>query len=190
MIYKPPKIKNKLQWVPIVAKNKDWLVGYICGIQMMEDLVLESLKENGVEVDLRGIELCLDSSRFNDVMYNGKRESECTAEEIKEYYRKIIEEKFDILSSEHPDNDVDVFEDCFLEVECVCELGVYTFKSPKDVPDKPLKCQVCGRTIIDYTEHDDEEYDYDGKVNNKTNEMIEELTEKIKGERENHEDDE
>jgi hypothetical protein len=47
MRYKPPKTENKEQWVPIVVKNKDWLVGYISGIQMIESIISGSIEENG-----------------------------------------------------------------------------------------------------------------------------------------------
>ena len=40
MKYNPPKINNDSQWVPIVVKNKDWLIGYITGIQMIESLLI------------------------------------------------------------------------------------------------------------------------------------------------------
>jgi len=179
MRYKAPKIDNKAQWVPIVAKDKDWLVGYITGIQMIESLVFDTLKENGVEINLRGIELCLDSSRFNDILENGKRESECTKSEIKKYYSDMVEEKMTMIKEHHPDNDVSVFDDCFLEVECICGLGVYTFKTAHDVPDKRFKCQCCGRTVIDYTLHDDDEYDFDGEISSRFDNITEEIQKQI-----------
>jgi len=191
MRYKPPKVKNHAQWVPIVAKDKDWLIGYVSGIQMIEGLVLDTLRDNGVEIDLRGIDLCLDSSRFNDVLENGKRESECTKEEIKKYYGQMVEEKLAMIKDKHPDNDSSVFEDCFLEVECVCGLGVYTFKTSNEIPDKPFKCQICGRTIIDYTLHDDEDFDFDGETSRiELQQRIEDEVEKQKREIEEEYDDE
>lgn len=187
MRYKPPKTENKEQWVPIVTKNKDWLVGYISGIQMIRSLIENSLEENGIEIDFRGLDFCLDSSRFNDLMENGKRESECTDKEIKSYYEKIIEKKIDMIREEHPDNGSN--SEYFLEVECSCGLGVYFFKSPKEVPDKQFVCSICGRVVIDYTNKNDEEYDYDGDVSKRVNLIAEELSKKLEEEMEEDDDE-
>lgn len=164
MRYKPPMINKKPQFVPLVAKNRDWLIGYISGVKMIENVVIETLRNNGVEIDLKGIDLCLDSSRFNDLMENGKRESNCSEEEIREYYKKVISNKINRIHESHPDNIKKLFSGNFLEVECTCGFGVYFFKEPKDIPDKQFKCQNCRRVIIDYSGHDDEEYDYDGNL--------------------------
>lgn len=179
MRYNPPMINEQVQWVPIVAKDKNWLVGYISGIHMIESLVIDTLEENGINIDLRGIDLCLDSSRFNDILENGKRESECTSEEIKKYYKDMIEEKMAMVREKHPDNDTTVFGNCFLEVECICGLGVYTFNSAKEIPEKPFKCQICGRIVIDYTYHDDEEFDFDGEISSRLEKINEEIQEQI-----------
>ena len=178
MKYKPPEYDHHDQWVPIVVRSKDWLIGYVSGIQMIESLVINSLEENGFEINLRGIDLCLDSSRFNDVLENGKRESKCSKEEIKNYYNQIIEEKIDSIKEEHPDNNAEIFSGCFLEVECVCGLGIYMFKTPKEVPDEQFKCQICGRVVIDYTGYEDEEFDYDGNLNSRVSTIVDKLTEK------------
>jgi len=190
MRYRPPKQKDQEQWVPIVVKNKDWLIGYISGIQMVESLVIESLEDNGFDINLKGIDICLDSSRFNDILENGKRESKCTKEEIKNYYKEIIEEKIDSMKDEHPNNGEEIFSDCFLEVECVCGLGVYIFNTPEEVPSEQFKCQICGRVIIDYTEHNDEEFDYDGSLNSRVGNIIDELTKNYQKELNEEDDDE
>jgi len=176
MRYKPPKINKKPQFVPIVAKNKDWLVGYISGIKMIENLIVETLKDNGIEINLKGIDLCLDSSRFNDIMENGKRESKCSEEEIREYYKEIIKNKIICLHESHPDNVEEIFCGNFLEVECTCGFGVYFFKDVTDVPDEQFKCQNCGRVIIDYSGHDDEDYDYDGNLRTRLGIINDELS--------------
>lgn len=174
MRYKPPKTEEKEQWVPIVVKNKDWLVGYVSGIQMIESIISSTIEENGMEIDFRGLDLCLDSSRFNDIMENGKRESECTKNEIKNYFKRIINEKVDMIKENHPDNG-NVFDNCFLEVECICGLGIYSFKTPKEIPDKQFKCSICGKVVIDYTDTNDEDFEYDGDAQTRVNIISEEL---------------
>jgi len=181
MYYKPPKTDNKDQWVPIVVKSKDWLVGYISGIQMIESIISNSLEENGMEIDFRGLELCLDSSRFNDIMEDGKRESECTTKEIKKYYERIIDQKIDMIKEQHPDNE-QVFENYFLEVECSCGLGIFLFKTSKEVPEKQFRCSICGRVVIDYTEKNDEEFQYEGNASNRVQLIAEELSKKMEKE--------
>jgi len=187
MKYNPPLFEGKPQWVPICVKDKTWLCGYISGIQMIESIIAESLEENGMEIDFRGLDLCLDSSRFNDIMENGKRESECTPSEIKKYYERIIEEKIDIIKEQHPDNG-QVLENYFLEVECSCGLGVYLFKTSKEVPEKQFRCSICGKVVIDYTDKNDEEFDYDGDASNRFKLIAEELSKKIEEKEEDEED--
>jgi len=189
MHYKPPKTENKDQWVPIVAKNKDWLVGYISGIQMVESIIANSLEENGMEVDFRGLDLCLDSSRFNDIMEDGKRESECSQSEIKKYYERIIDEKIDMIKEQHPDNGK-ALEDYFLEVECLCGLGIFLFKTPKEVPEQQFRCSICGKVVIDYTDENDEDFEYDGDASARVKLIAEELSKKIEAQKEKEKDNE
>jgi len=160
MKYRPPKFNGKPQWVPITVQNKTWLVGYISGIRTLQYLIGRSLDDVGMELNLNGIELLLDSSRFNNIMENDKRESECTKAEIEKYYQEMIHKKIDLMNDYHPDNDTKM--DNFMNVECLCGLGFYTFKLPKDIPDKSLICDQCGRTIIHYNNHIDTDYEYDG----------------------------
>jgi len=188
MYYNPPKTEGQEQWIPIVAKNKDWLVGYISGIQMIESIIHNSLEENKIEIDFRGLDLCLDSSRFNDIMEDGKRESECTQNEIKKYYERIIGEKIDMIKEQHPDNG-QVLQDYFLEVECSCGLGIFLFKTPKEVPDQQFRCSVCGKVVIDYTDRNDEEFDYSGDASKRVQLIAEELAKKIEQESEEDEDE-
>jgi len=188
MHYTPPEFKGNPQWVPIVVKNKDFLVGYISGLNLIQDLMLDALENSDIDVDLRGISLCLDSSRFNDVLENGKRESECSDEEIQKYYKDMVEEKINMVEEKHPDNTG--FENCFLEVECPCGLGIYMFKTPDEVPEIPFKCQVCGRTVIDYTGYPDSSFKYDGKLKERKDYIMDNLIEKWENEHKRNNDDE
>lgn len=164
--YHSPKDTDKEYWVPVVVKNKDYLVGYIHGMNMLQDIVVEGLKQAGVDLGGLDIDLCLDSTRFNDVLENGVRESELTREQLQEYYENTVKEKFECAQEKHPDNDPKVFGNEFIKVECPCGLGIYTFKRPQSLPETNVKCSICGRTIIDYTGHDDFEYEYTEKRRN------------------------
>jgi len=190
MQYKSPIFEGKHQWVPIVVKNKDWLLGYISGIKMFENIVLDSIEEQGYNINLKGIDLCLDSSRFNDILENGKRESICSKSEIQEYYKRMIEDKIDMVKDQHPDNEEGIFADCFLEVECVCGLGIYVFKEPDEIPENQFKCRVCGRVVIDYTNHDDEEFDYDGSLVSRVETIVDEIKSRYQKDLDEDDDDE
>jgi hypothetical protein len=193
MKYTPPIVDGKVQWVPIVVKSKDYLVGYISGFHLLKNIVLDSLEENGIKIDLRGIDLCLDSSRFNDVLENGKRESECSDTEIKEYFRSIIQHKIAMVKEKHPDNDTSILNECFLEIDCPCGLGVYMIKTPKQIPETPMKCKVCGNILIDYTDKYDDEIDFDGSVRKRNEKIINEINktfeEEVQKERANDNED-
>lgn len=164
LYYSSPKTDNEEDYVvPIVVKNKDYLVAYIYGMNIVQDIILDGLKNAGVVIGPLNIEPCLDSSRFNDILENGKHERDLNKEELKEYYDKLIKQKIELSQESHPDNDPEIFNKIFLKVDCSCGLGIYSFKTPKEVPEKNLICDICGRTIIDYTGHDDHEYEFDGK---------------------------
>ncbi len=163
MLYKAPKIDNIPQWVPIVVKNKDFLIGYIRGKNLIEDLLTDVLEKNNIVVDFHGIDLCLDSSRFNDILENGKRESELSKKELNQYISDMVKNKIDLIKHDHPENK-NVFGEYFLRIDCVCELGTYIYKEEENIPSNNLVCELCGRTLIDYTGHDDEEFDYDGDI--------------------------
>lgn len=164
MIYKSPKIGNSTYWVPIVAKNKDYLSGYIMGSHNVEDIIVESLNNAGMNVNGLDLDLCLDSSRFNDILENGRRESDLNDTELTKYYEKMIKDKFAKFYDKHPDNDPSLLHDYFLTVECPCGIGIYSFSTPQLIPDKRFKCTECGRILIDYTNHDDFEYEFDGHI--------------------------
>jgi hypothetical protein len=161
MIYKAT-IDNKPYWVPIVVKNRDFLVGYIKGFNLIKEMVEESAKKLDMDLDFGEVDLCLDSSRFNDVIGDGRHERDLSENELNEYYKSEIERKISKMSIKHPENQKNVFDDV-LTVECNCGLGIYSYKHYNDIPDKPVNCQICGKKIIDYTQYDDSEFEFDGE---------------------------
>jgi len=162
MIYKA-MIDNKPYWVPIVVKNKDFLVGYIKGFNLIKEIIEDSARKLDMNLNFGDIELCLDSSRFNDITEDGRYERDLSRNELEEYYKSAIQKKINRISIEHPENGGNVFNDNVLTVECNCGLGIYSYKHYDDIPDKPVNCQVCGKKIIDYTQYDDSEFEFDGK---------------------------
>lgn len=164
MIYNPPKVDGKEVWVPIVAKNKDWLVGYIRGIHFMQDCTDGLMEELDVDMHFEMFGVGLDSSRFNDILPNDKRMSKLTKKEAKKFFSDIekhLEAKEEIL--DNPDDEDVELEDTFLVIDCPCDMGFYSFRDEKDVPPVDVNCQICGRPLIHYTGIDDLEFEYDGE---------------------------
>lgn len=160
MKYQAPQINDKPYYVPIVVKNKDYLIGYIHAMTLFKSIIKKSLNQIGLDIDLDCFDNCLDSTRFNDIMANDKRIVDFTDEEYIEYLKDMIERKKEKITSNHPDNKVD--DVSLLRIDCTCGLGFYSFNKIEDIPDKSFRCNVCGRIILDYTNHYDTEYEYDG----------------------------
>ena len=175
MKYKAPKNKDgKEYFVPVVTKNKQFLVGYLTAFEYL----LYVLDFDG-DVDLN-----LDSARFNDVIDDGKRISKMSKEEI----REILESNAKALSvdeqnkkqKEHPDNKKGVLKDSFLELNCHCGM-FYSFKDPAEVPESNFSCGVCERLLIQYTGKDDSAYEFDGDQE-RIREIEKEYDQEINGE--------
>lgn len=159
MKYIPPKDDaGTPYYVPIVAKSYDFLIGYIQGVQMSRDIIKDVLESIHIDVDIGQIDVLLDSTRFNDILLNGKYESEMTTEEKKSYIFDIVEEVTNKLTYENSENNID-FDDV-LNVECSCGLGFYSWKDVLDIPKTNFTCTNCGKMLIYYTGIYDSEYEY------------------------------
>jgi hypothetical protein len=161
MKYEAPTKNGKRYWVPVVCKNKDHLVGYLEGMRLMEDLILDSLVQAGIDIDVSAMELFLDSGRFNDILKDGRRESELTDIDKKMLIKDLVETKTARMNEVHMENDIED-DISVLNVECTCGYGFYSWNSLDELPNDIQVCQQCGRIIIDYTGYDDSEFDYDG----------------------------
>jgi ferredoxin-like protein FixX len=162
MKYPAPIFENKPQFVPVVAKNVDELIGFLRGVNSYLEVVSETLESVGldnlhIEVDDADF-LDLSSQNFNDVLEDGRRESELSDRELKKYGEKIFADAINNLEGRVAD---DVKHDRVLAVSCQCNFGHYEWKSYKELPKDSFKCVECGRTLIHYTGHDHYDYDYD-----------------------------
>lgn len=163
MHYLSPLSEGKHYFVPIVIKNKDMLLGIIAGIQASHELTSHIFKsldfpiEEIVELNSYDSDnMMIASDRFNDILPDGRIESEMTKSERDAYLKDIIESAYDKMMCE--DNNVAL--DCALKTSCECGLGHYTWKTIKDIPSESFSCVECGRVLIDYTNHDEWEYNY------------------------------
>jgi len=163
MKYKP-KIDEDGQpyYIPIVVKNKDYLIGYIKGIEDSKDIMNDLLSYMNINADVDNMDVMLDSTRFNDILENGKRESEMSDEELRDYFYDLIDEISRKNTDDNIENNID--DDYIFHVECSCNLGYYAWKDYDSIPDENFKCVNCGKVLIHYTGNycHNYEYDYNG----------------------------
>jgi len=163
MKYEAPKINNDPYYVPVVVKSKDYLVGYLHAMNLFLAILHDCLNRSGLDIDCSNFDMGLDSTRFNDIMIDGRRATSCSIDEIKQYFEDLIEKKVFKYKEEHPDNNPEILDKSVLKIECICGLGFYSFDDISKIPEEPLKCSACGRVILDYTKHFDNEFEFDGK---------------------------
>lgn len=137
---------NRPYYVPVVSKNKDYLIGFLDAFTMFSSMF-----------DIEGS--VLDSMRFNDILPNGMRRRDMEDEDIKEQL-KLIEESKNIRENESTATPPD---EPYLSVDCVCG-NSHKFDDAVDIPEKNLVCGICGKILIDYTGIDPFEYEYDGEL--------------------------
>ena len=168
MKYKPVKDVNGIPYyVPIVVKNKDYLIGYIRGLETGKDIMSDVLSYMNIDTDFGSMDVVLDSSRFNDILENGKRESNMSDDELRDYFYELIEEITDKTNDDNSENNI--VDDSVFHVECTCNIGYYAWNDYDTIPDETFKCVNCGKTLIHYTDNycHSYEYDYDGGQSDK-----------------------
>jgi len=165
MIYNAPKDEyGKEYWVPIVVKNKEYLVGFILSQIIFKDIITEAMQSETNNPNIRlNVDIIeeLSSGRLNDVLLDGRRESTLTNVEKQEFLQTIISQKVSEYSNknEHVENKKQNLS--ILNIDCLCGYGYYSWKNVKDIPDTDFKCQCCGKYLIQYTGHYDHEFIFD-----------------------------
>jgi len=157
MKYESPKINNQPYYVPIVIKNKDMLVGYINGMNFFKRMMTHSLSSAGLSADFSGIELCLESTRFNDILENGKNLWDLSDDEYDKFVEEKVRIKMERAQNPHPDNILE--SSPFLIVDCMCGFGYYSFATSDKIPEDGFSCVECGKKLIDFTGYSDDEYE-------------------------------
>lgn len=146
-----PKDENgNLYWIPIVIKNKDYLVGFIESFRLMATVYDVPLSELGKT---------LSSDRFNDVMLDGTRIKDLTKKQLKEKVKDMILQPD---RSEHIENDTDIYEKSVLTIDCTYCGMFYSFDTYEEIPEESCDCQICGKKILLYTGVNDNEIEYEG----------------------------
>tara|TARA_R110001606_G_scaffold78194_2_gene180741 strand:- start:2186 stop:2779 length:594 start_codon:yes stop_codon:yes gene_type:complete len=173
-LYDPPvNYEGNPYWIPIVMKNKDQLVGFLNSIYIVTEQV-------GLDAD--GFFSVLSSERFNDVLRDGRRGSDLTDVSFKAYVKALMTKdmkKMD-MRDEHEGCSPLILIDYYLSVSCTCG-NFYGFKEIADIPSHSMQCDMCSRTVIDYTGKDDDELAYDGEehLEREVEEIIEEVRQEL-----------
>lgn len=159
--YKAPKdLTGNLLWVPIVVKNKDQLIGFIEGINMTASIY---------SIDRESMFYTLSSERFNDVIRDGTRLRDMTNSQFIQHAKSIIDEGFDRINALEAVDGGDLDDFC-LTVQCSCG-NFIGYKDYAKIPNVNTLCDVCEKTIIQYTNDEDDCYVYDG-VPGRNNEAL------------------
>lgn len=165
MYYNPPEENGNPYYVPIVAKNKDLLIGYLRGINDGKILITEALESVNIDIDFGPVDVILDSTRFNDILEDGRRESELSRDELAKYINDTVEILTNKMLGDNSENNIK--RENVLDVECSCGLGYYAWRTYDDIPEESFKCTNCGKVLIDYCGKYDHEYDFqEGETKN------------------------
>lgn len=180
MIEKIKKINNKIKmikdkkyfnaplnkegreyWIPVVVKNKSYLLGFIEAFATISEIH---------DISISDTEIALSSDRFNDILMDGSRIQNLSRNQLKEKIKKII------LSTkeEHEENSEDILKDYLLSVSCPNCGMFYGFKTENEIPEKDFQCNICDNMVIIYTNVNDDYFDFDGKSGD-----IEQIVEEI-----------
>lgn len=164
MKYTPPTDDNgNPYYVPVVAKNRDFLTGYLKGLMATKDILNDVMTSLNINIDVGPIDAVLDSTRFNDILENGKRESDMTEDELNDYIMNIVTEVTNKMVTNNPENNI--YDDDILTLECSCDYGFLSLSDVEKIPHENCVCPYCGKILIHYTGIDDYQYEFDGGKN-------------------------
>ena len=136
-------------FVPIVVKNRDFLIGFL---SCLDNFELSTAKFD--------IILSHSSAKFNDILPGGLRRRNL---EIEQQIETIVAYRINQCLVEDPDNEEQSEEESpFLEINCEC--GNYVSFEQEDIPMHSHKCDMCERYLIEYTNKNDEDFLYDGDI--------------------------
>lgn len=147
--YISPLTKDgKVQHIPCVIKNRDFLIGCIETFYEISSSLVDLIDLEDEEV-MKRISPKIDSSRFDGFINDGVHSSEVSDEEFENNESEKLE---DILNAEneHSENKPGMFESDYFGVECSGCGNYISFKTAKDIPEETFKCDICDRILIMY----------------------------------------
>jgi ribosomal protein S27E len=142
---------QKDEYVRVVAKNRDYLIGFLDSMNAIKDLS-DVLKEDPA---------ILDSQRFGQYLPDGSKREDRTVEEIREIL-KNYRESFHVKENEQEDEEED-FDEEYFTVSCACG-NHYVYYGAEEIPKEDLHCGICGKLLIYYSGIDDYNFVYNGPL--------------------------
>lgn len=139
-------------WIPVVAKNKDWLVGCLYGYHSCGVQINSAMNLNGIDLNFQITEFPINSYRYNNILQTGQDSSKISTKELEEYFNNINNQTMMRTAVEHTENQVPI---SFLKADCTCGLGFYSWENEQEIPDTNFKCSNCGKLVILYTNIDE-----------------------------------
>lgn len=170
--YRSPEDKNgKHYWVPIVVKNKDTLVGFTEGINLMTSITDSEI--------IYSPSMALSSERLNDTTIDGRRLYLMDDKELEKYITGLLKKSEARIDSTHEDDECGIADEYYFHMSCGNCHNFFGYRSPNDIPDKDVVCEICDRTVLEYINVDDSDLTYVGIDIDKMNEKIYEIKEKL-----------
>lgn len=154
--------KNKPYWIPVVVKDKSYLLGFINAYHFFTDL--HALPSHDMEI-------ALSSDRFNDILTDGTRMHNLTRVQLK---TKLKELYFASKGEDHPENKGNILEHYYMSFSCAKCGMFYAFKNEDEIPEDDFKCVTCDNTLISYIHENDEYFNFDGDAGD-VDKIVEEI---------------
>lgn len=157
---------NDIYWVPVVVRDRETLAMYVNTVQSLRAAYETVMSQVGIaKVRIPEVSaMVIGSNRFNDFTNRGARYFELSESDKQHLLQEYASER-KTRDENHPDKE-DVFAIGMAPLNVYCACGnYYAFKSAVELPtcDK-FKCDLCGRTLIEYTHKLDSEFCYDAAV--------------------------
>lgn len=148
----PTDENNNPYWIPVVVKDKSYLLGFIEAFRIIHEL------SNPHKIEL---ELTLSSDRFNDILMDGSRIQNLTREQLKDKIRNIMFPE--TTPEDHTENSQEILKEYLLNVSCPKCGMFYGFKTEEEIPKTDFKCNICNRYVLMYTNKNDDYFDFYGQ---------------------------
>jgi len=157
---------NKPYWIPIVVRNKSFLLGFINAYHVINEMH---------DIEMNGMEVSLSSDRFNDILMDGSRMQNLTRSQLK---NKLKEMYFKTHTTKHQENSGNILDEYYMSLNCINCGMFYGFHNETEVPENDFKCDVCDNVLISYINEDDDYFDFEGDIGDVDN-IVEEINKEI-----------
>lgn len=163
--YENPVDENgKPYWVPLVVKNRDTLLGLLLGTVGAETITgryMLPLENDNI----------YSSTAYSDILFNGEKVSEILEkynndedkanDHVREIYIKKSENITKSVMEQSENKDNSKMYDALIDLECTCGFPI-RFEAFDEIPEEKCHCPMCDKIIIDYTNKEYDNMEYNG----------------------------